>query len=376
MSRPPEVQGAEPHAGPWPAWAWLGHGDMQKVARDMRVAVIYGGTSSEREVCLVSGRAMVQALGQAGANAPRSVTGIEIGTDGLWAIGEQRLTPTQAIDALPAETVFMIGLHGGEGEGGPLQGFLQLANRAHTGTGVAASALCLDKIRSRQVFAQAGLRIAPGLEIWPHQLRGDLSVQVKRIVGLGTGPWFLKPSLGGSSVSMGCARNESELQQYLESVPALLPGEGLLVEQAVQGVEITVGLLAGSDGRATCLPVVEIQPSPGGWFDYEEKYSDKGALEFCPAKSLSAEAQQRAQQAAQSAWNAVGLSGYARLDFIVPENGEPVLLEANTLPGFTPRSLFPMAAAVAGLPFNELCVELCLRAWGDHQKLQGQGTTL
>lgn len=366
MSHRPEVRDAKAHAGPWPAWAKLGQQGMLETARSLNVAVLYGGTSSEREVCLVSGRAMLAALEGAGESSPSSVTGVEITPDGQWTVGGEPMAPTQAINALPADTVFMIGLHGGEGEGGPIQGFLQLAGRAHTGTGVAASALCLDKIRSRQVFAQSGLRIAPGLEIWPQQMGADVGAQVERILALGPGPWFLKPSLGGSSVSMGHARNKDELRAYLASLPDLLLGEGILVEQAVPGVEVTVGMLAGSEGPATCLPVVEIQPRPGRWFDYEEKYSDGGAVEFCPPKNVSQADQLQVQEAARIAWDAVGLSGYARLDFILPEQGPPVLLEANTLPGFTPRSLFPMAAKVDGLSFESLCVELCLRAHLDH----------
>ncbi|MFT5199494.1 MAG: D-alanine-D-alanine ligase [Planctomycetota bacterium] len=360
----------EPSGGTpsWPSWARLGRKELLAQARNMRIAVLYGGTSSEREVCLISGRAMIEALRQAGDCAPRSVVGIEIGKDGHWQVGPERLSPNQAIESLPTDTIFMIGLHGGEGEGGPIQGFLEISGRAHTGTGVAASALCLDKIRSRQVCARAGIRIAPGVELWPHEIKTDPQEPVQRILALGPGPWFLKPSLGGSSVSMGRAHNERELLEYLERLPALAPGEGLLVEQAIEGVEVTVGMLADEGRGSVCLPVVEIQTRQGKWFDFEEKYSDGGALEFCPPKSLSTAQQEHVQAQAQKAWNALGLSGYARLDFIVPQEGAPVLLEANTLPGFTPRSLFPMAAAVSGLPFNELCVELCLRAWLGHQE--------
>ncbi|MCA9002635.1 MAG: hypothetical protein KDB61_11980, partial [Planctomycetes bacterium] len=251
--------------------------------------------------------------------------------------------------------------------------FLEVCGRAHTGTGVAASALCLDKIRSRQVFAQAGLRMAPGVALWPHEIQLDLQACMQRVLDLGPGPWFLKPSLGGSSVSMGRASTRAELEAYLQSLPALAPGEGLLAEQAIAGTEVTVGLLAGEPGRAVRLPVVEICPQTEGWFDYQEKYSAGGALEFCPPRSMDSKTQTRVQDAAERAWVAAGLSGYARLDFIVDESGQPVLLEANTLPGFTPRSLFPMAAKVAGLSFEALCVELCLRGSRDFHERSCQG---
>ncbi|MDF1729648.1 MAG: hypothetical protein P1U53_18065, partial [Sulfitobacter sp.] len=206
--------------------------------------------------------------------------------------------------------------------------------------------------------------------IWPHDLAGDLESQLARIADMGPGPWFLKPSLGGSSVAMGHARNATDVLNYLRNVNDLLPGEGILVEQAVQGIEITVGMLSTPQGSATCLPVVEIRPGGDGWFDYQEKYSEGGAQEFCPPKNLSKEAQVRAQAAASLAWTALGLTSYARLDFIVTATGDPVLLEANTLPGFTPRSLLPQAAAEDGLSFECLCVELCLRAWIDHTSHQ------
>ncbi|MBL4769737.1 MAG: hypothetical protein JKY61_00985 [Planctomycetes bacterium] len=373
MSGPAAAQDSGNASKPLPNWALLAEPCMRDHARDLRVAVLLGGTSSEREVCLVSGRAMLDALCAAGDLAPQSVIGIEIAQDGRWILEGETIDATRAIDRLHPETVFMLGLHGGDGEGGPMQGFLKLAGRAHTGTGLAASVFCMDKIRSRQVFVQAGLRVAPGVGLWPHEIRGDLNAQVQRVLALGPGPWFLKPSLGGSSVSMGHARNEQEIVQFLNALPELEPGEGILVEQAIKGVEVTVGLLAAGAEAPTCLPVVEIQPSPGAWFDFKEKYSDSGALEWCPPKNLSPARQEQVQVAARKAWYAVGLSGYARLDFIVPAEGEPVFLEANTLPGFTPRSLFPMAAGVAGLPFNELCVELCLRGWVDHQQRNRSG---
>lgn len=358
-----------------PDWALLSKAGSVARANQLRVAVLFGGTSSEREVSLVSGRAMVQALGDVGEYTPRSITTVEISADGFWHLNGKRLPPGQAVESLAPETIFMIGLHGGEGEGGAIQGFLQVSGRAFTGTGHAASALCLDKIRSRQVFAQAGLRIAPGLEIWPRDIHFDPVATVARILALGPGPWFLKPSLGGSSVSMGHAKTEQELLDYLAALPELELGEGLLVEQCIPGVEVTVGVVAGPGNQPVCLPVVEIQPGKSGWFDHEEKYSPQGALEWCPPKNVSVEQQHQVQLATQRAWQAVGLSSYARIDFIIDETGDPVLLEANTLPGFTPRSLLPMAAGVAGLSFSELCVELCLRAGEDLRLRQVRGET-
>ncbi|MCP5023796.1 MAG: hypothetical protein GY930_18770 [bacterium] len=359
-----------------PEWALISKAGSETRANRLRVAVLYGGTSSEREVSLVSGRAMVEALGDAGECTPLSVTAIEIGADGLWHLDSQHLPPGQAVENLASETVFMIGLHGGEGEGGAIQGFLQVIGRAFTGTGHAASALCLDKIRSRQVFAQAGLRIAPGLEVWPQDVHFDPTATVARILALGPGPWFLKPSLGGSSVSMGHAKTEQDLLAYLSALPELDLGEGLLVEQCILGVEVTVGVVAGPNNRPICLPVVEIQPGDSGWFDHEEKYSPQGALEWCPPKNVTEKQQHQVQLATQRAWQAIGLSSYARIDFIIDEAGDPVLLEANTLPGFTPRSLLPMAAGVAGLSFDELCVELCLRAEEDLRSRQVRGDAL
>ncbi|MEZ6004275.1 MAG: hypothetical protein R3F33_08810 [Planctomycetota bacterium] len=336
------------------------------------IAVVCGGRSSEREVSLKSGRGIAEALRKPGNRSAREVFVLEAGSDGSCIIGGEAMPPTRAVELLPAATVFLLALHGGEGEGGEWQGFLQIAGRVHTGAPVAASALCLDKVRSRHIFASAGLELAHGLSFagqgFAEQATSLATSQATslaaRIRALGPGPWFVKASLGGSSVAMQRWHANEDLEQRLRALPELPRPEQWLVEQAVAGIEVTVPLLEDRHGGLQVLPVVEIRPQAAGWFDYHEKYADDGALELCPPQNVADSQLAALETAARRAWNAAGLSGYARLDFLVPADRPPVLLEANTLPGFTSRSLFPLSASRIGLPYRELCLELAAQAWG------------
>ncbi|HPF14715.1 MAG TPA: hypothetical protein PLJ12_10640, partial [Planctomycetota bacterium] len=300
-----------------PTWSFLS-GQANRVA-ELSVAVVYGGRSSEREVSLRSGEAVLAALGRSDAPALGSLTGVEVLPDGRWRVGEHSLTPARALELLPSDAVFLIALHGGEGEGGVLQGFLEISGRVHTGAGVAASALCLDKVRARHVCAAFGLTVAPGHSFRTDEWKSDPERHWKAVEALGSGPWFLKPSLGGSSVSMSVAHDRAGFFAACDALPALQPGEALLVEQAIRGVEVTQGLVGpvGDAVDPVPLPLVEICPKGAGWFDFHEKYSDDGAQEFCPPRNLAPERQAQVARAAQRAWHALGLTSYARLDFLV-----------------------------------------------------------
>lgn len=347
---------------PWPAWSQLHEGAPR--VPELTIAVLFGGRSSEREVSLVSGQAVLEALRTPAALRPRAVVGVEILPDGRWSLDGSASAPQALGSSLPPDSVFLIALHGGEGEGGSVQGFLETCGFAHTGESVAASALALDKVRSRDAVSAAGVRVASGLAVAPSRWKSEPKAVLQQVQALGPGPWFAKPSLGGSSVSMCRAQTPQELEEHFESANPLLPGEAWLIEQAVEGIEATQGLFASSEpGTAPeALPLVEIQPVREGWFDFQEKYGADGARETCPPEHLDAGVQERVRVAAQQAWQALGLQSYARLDFIVTPQGEPVFLEANTLPGFTARSLFPLAAKEAGWSYRDLCLELCLRA--------------
>ncbi|MEM7307836.1 MAG: D-alanine--D-alanine ligase [Planctomycetota bacterium] len=323
------------------------------------VAVLLGGRSSEREVSLVSGRALLEALRPAGGGAdergPARALAVEIEADGRWRVGDRSLTPTAALEALADVDVFFLGLHGGEGEGGVLQGLFEAAGRAFTGSGVAASALCLDKINARLVAEAHGLRTARALAVtaagWT-EMRPAVLAELER-----WGPaWVAKPRHGGSSVGTAVVREAGALAEAIGL--ALAEGDDVLVEECIPGVEATVAVLGNSTQSLRTFPPVEIRPKEGRFFDYEEKYDEGGAEEFCPPETLDAEACATLQEQGLRAYRALGCSGYARIDFMVPAEGPPVFLEANTLPGFTARSLFPRAAAVEGLDFRSLCLEL------------------
>ena len=327
------------------------------------VVVLLGGSSSEREVSLVSGRAMGASLaGLEGAVA--RVREVEIEASGLWRIGSRSLAPHVALQRLPEGAVFFIGLHGGEGEDGRLQGFLELCGRAYTGSGPAASALCMDKERARRVFAGAGLRVASGATLDRETWRSNRAAIVGRLAGLSRTGWVVKPRHGGSSVATFVLDSPLELPGAIERVFAT--GDDALVEERIDGIETTVGVVGPSGGPLVALPPVEIVPRRAGFFDYVEKYSEDGADEYCPPRSLDSGTVERLCREAKVAYRAAGCEGYARIDFLVPREAraggggvEPVLLEANTLPGFTPRSLFPQSAEAVGVSFGELCLELC-----------------
>jgi D-alanine-D-alanine ligase len=334
------------------------------------VAVLYGGRSSEREVSLHTGRAILAALRapRAGGErpAPRSVTAIEIESNGEWRVDGGSARATSAVHALatlPADTLFFLALHGGEGENGTLQGLLAASGRRHTGAGVAASALCMQKHATRLVLAAAGLRTADATlvdaEAWDAE-RGRALAELQRI---GRDGWYVKPNAGGSSVTTFCVERacDVELARAIEAV--LSTGDSALVEARVRGTEATCAVLGNRGDELRALTPVEIVPQAGKFFDYEQKYSADGAREFCPPRSLAPATVERLGELGRRAHRATGCDGYSRTDFIVPRaadgaDQEPVVLEVNTLPGMTSRSLLPQAAAEAGISFRELCLEI------------------
>ncbi len=330
-----------------------------------RVAVLQGGTSSEREVSLSSGSEVLRALAVADGQGPRSVLSIEIEPQGRWRVGAESLDPLRALLSTSEVDIFFLALHGGSGEDGTLQGLLESAGRAYTGSGVRASALCMDKLATRGLAAAHGLRTAAGLCLGAAEYARDPTRALERVARAGAGGLVLKPRCGGSSVATFVVDAGGPLRAAVEAV--LATGDDCLVEQRVEGVECSCGVLGNRGEEPRPLPPVEIRPAPGRFFDYQQKYAQGGAEELCPPVSLSSAAVERVQSRACSFYRAAGCDGYARIDFIVPADGEPVLLEANTLPGFTSRSLLPKEAAAAGLDYRGLCLyvlDAALRRWG------------
>jgi len=320
-----------------------------------RVAVLMGGRSSEREVSLASGAEVLRALSRAVAQARLGgAFGVSLEPDGGWTVDTARSEALSALSRLRQEAdVCFLALHGGEGEDGSLQGLLAGAGIAHTGSGVAASALCMDKQATRALARATGVRVARGRLVarWAAE-RAELLRELPSPTG-----WFVKPRHGGSSVATSALSPAADAAALAAALDlAQEGGDDALVEERIDGIEVSCGVLGNRGEEPRALPPVEIRPKPGRFFDYKEKYSADGAREVCPPETLSPEAVARVQHAAARMHALCGCDGYSRVDFIVAAGDEPVLLELNTLPGLTPRSLLPKEAAAVGMDYLELCL--------------------
>lgn len=323
------------------------------------VCVVMGGGSTEREVSLASGVGMLKAL--AGADCPfGDVLPLEIDARGSWILEHDVLTPGAAIERLPDDTIFLLALHGGFGENGGIQGFFDIVGRAHTGSGVAASALCMDKFAARERMRAEGLRVAPARLVTHREWREDRARVLDEARRISDSGHVVKPNRGGSSVATSLVEDPAGLEGAIQL--ALDTRDRCLVEARVVGAEASCGVLGNADMELFALTPVEIRPHEGRFFDYEEKYSESGALELCPPESLSAGTCDTLREMSRSAHDAARCDGYSRVDFMIPERGDPVFLEVNTLPGFTERSLFPQEARVSGVSFPELLHEVCALA--------------
>jgi D-alanine-D-alanine ligase len=286
-----------------------------------RVAVLMGGTTSERSVSLDSGRNVLDALKSRGVDAQA--------VDGIPAL-------LAALGAKQFDRVFNI-LHGGEGENGVLQGLLEALGVPYTGSGVLGSALTLDKIRTKQVWLALGLstpryaRLVPGRNV----------EESARELGL---PVIVKPSLEGSSVGVSRVFKDGDLAGAI-ALATRYAGE-LLMEQLIVGGEYTVGILGD-----IALPSIRIVPA-GEYYDYHAKYVADDTQYLCPGLSGVAEDELRAL--ALAAFRAAGCAGWGRVDVMRDESGLNYLLEVNTAPGMTSHSLVPKAARVLGIEFDEL----------------------
>jgi D-alanine-D-alanine ligase len=331
------------------------------------VVVLAGGTSGEREVSLASGRVVAAALADRDdardARGPARVLAVEIAADGRWLVEGARLEAAEALARLPS-ALFFLALHGGDGEDGTLQGFLALARRAHTGSGVGASALCMDKHATRLVLSAAGLAVAPGVLVGARAWAEARAELLERALSLGA-RWYVKPNAGGSSVGTRRVERQRDLAPAIEAV--LAEGDAALVEAAVEGVEATCGVIGNHAAELFAPPPVEIVPHAGRFFDYEQKYSAAGAAEHCPARGLAPRTVERLRELALTAHRAARCDGYSRTDFIVPRagggaahdaHGEPVALEINTLPGLTERSLLPQSMHAAGFSYRDMCLAI------------------
>ncbi|MDL2317104.1 D-alanine--D-alanine ligase [Desulfovibrio sp. OttesenSCG-928-A18] len=301
----------------------------------MNVLLIAGGWSSERDVSLSGAKVIHKALIALG----NTVTAYDPASslDGL-------------MEAVTGKDFAFINLHGSPGEDGLIQAMLERVHCPYQGARPAASMLALNKAAAKVLFIKAGLNTAP-FHLINERPEKDWQPMLRY-------PLFIKANTGGSSLHMEKVDTHDQLPAALDRLFAL--NISYLVESAVHGAEITCGILGElKDGRENpvALPPILIKPATGKVFDYTSKYSPGGAEEICPAP-ISEPLTRRIQAMALTAHQALGIEGYSRADFIVPEDGEPVLLEVNTLPGMTPTSLLPQEAAAIGLSFEQLIARL------------------
>jgi D-alanine-D-alanine ligase len=336
----------------------------------MRLTVLLGGASAERDVSLSSGLRMAAALREGGhavtcfdpvlgvlsRDTESSLLAGGVGTQppSLEALGQMRRQSLSADwlsnPAVREAECVVLGLHGGQGEDGTVQAALDLVGVPYTGSGHAASALAMDKHLSKVVLRHAGVPTADWLMAPPAGTPMDAGRVAERVGW----PAVVKPSRQGSTVGLGIVPGPDELPAAIAE--AYRHDDAVMVERFVPGREFTVGIVGEE-----ALPVIEIVPAKA-LYDYECKYTPGMAQEF--VAQLPAETSARLRAYALTAFAACGLRGYGRVDFRMDPDGGLWCLELNTLPGMTPTSLIPQAAAAAGLLFPALCdriVQLALR---------------
>lgn len=345
----------------------------------MKIVVLAGGVSTERDVSLCSGRGVYNALKERGhqvvlldvfmgyqgdissifdqdRNWAESVAPVSAIAPDIDEVRKKRakissknpneLFGDNVIEICQAADIVFMALHGDCGENGKIQAAFDLFGIKYTGTDHMSSAMAMDKAVTKQIFLNAGVNTPKGVVITSKT--SDYTPDY---------PCVVKVCNGGSSVGVYIAKNKDEYDSALKEAFTL---EGkVLVEEFIKGRELTDGVIEG-----VALPVVEIAPKEG-FYDYKNKYQAGSAIETCPAL-IPDEITKKVQEEAVKAFNALGIKTYARMDFIYREDGEVFCLEANTLPGMTPTSLIPQEAAVVGKNYGELCewiIEVSLKKY-------------
>jgi D-alanine-D-alanine ligase len=329
----------------------------------LKILVLMGGTSAERDVSLASGEAIVKALKDSGHRvlALDAAEGQKLlSDDGKYLPGGVKQKPPDlaelerqskqaALEAIHSfdfseVDVVFLALHGGQGEDGTIQALLDLTGKPYTGSGVLASALAMDKAMSKKIFEREGILTPEWFLI--HDFDPSKTVLIaKRIKEEFGFPCVVKPNNQGSTVGLSVLEDEKNLEEALEC--ARQYSSRILAEHFVVGRELTVGILGD-----TPLPVVEIIPEHG-IYDYECKYTHGKSRYVCPAE-ISEEKSREIQAAGLKAFKALGCEGYARVDFRYGDDEKLYCLEVNTLPGMTSLSLVPMGAKALGIDFPEL----------------------
>ena len=352
-----------------------------------RVAVLFGGRSSEHAVSCVTAAGVLGAIDQ----TKYEVIPIGIAKTGQWVLasgdthdwslsasslpevaasartvalteigGEHQLivaAPNEVPQELGAVDVVFPLLHGPFGEDGTIQGFLELSDTRYVGAGVLASAVGMDKHFMKVVFESAGLRVGPYIAVTDRQWRNDPETVRKRVDQLGF-PVFVKPARAGSSMGISKVDSLEGLDAAIEAAREHDPK--LVIEAGIVGREIECAVLEGrgTDAPRTSMPG-EISVAGGGheFYDFNAKYVDDAAALSCPA-DLPDEAIARVRELAAVAFDAVGAEGLSRVDFFYTPEGELIINEINTMPGFTPKSMYPQMWKASGLGYAELIDEL------------------
>lgn len=335
----------------------------------MKIVVLAGGTSTERDVSIVSGTKVCEALRSKGHqailidvfcgkaelqvenafeqnfNLEQEVTYIKSFNDKIEEMKAQRkrFFGPNVLEVCEAADMVFLALHGSCGEDGRIQATFDLLGIPYTGSGCLGSALAMDKSITKQLFRENGVPTPPGMILQKSDPR-----MTAEEYGIGL-PCVVKTACGGSSVGVYIVETEEAFAKALEDG---FTYEGkLVIEKYVKGREFSVGVVAGK-----AYPVIEIAPLVG-FYDYKNKYQAGSAIETCPAE-LDEESTKKMQAYAEEAFRVLRLEKYARMDFMMDEEGNMYCLEANTLPGMTPTSLLPQEAAALGMDFAELCNKL------------------
>ena len=322
----------------------------------MRVAVLGGGRSSEHEVSLASAAAVREGVAAGGHDAIEIV----IARDGRWLLDGEELSLTPGRGLLDADVAFPA-LHGPYGEDGVIQGLLECLDVPYAGSGVAAAALCMDKVRFKALMGAGGLPQVEHLGVEDARWRAEREAVLSELAGLGL-PVFVKPARLGSSVGIAKARDGAELEAALTD--ALRHDSLAIVEAASGGLEVECSVLGESDPRVS--PLGEIVLAEAEFYDYAAKYEDGGMQLVVPARIGEREAAEVAR-IAREAFVGAGCSGLARADFFV--EGDRVLLnELNTMPGFTATSVYAKLWEADGISYAALVEELCAIALTRHAR--------
>lgn len=330
----------------------------------MNIAVLLGGISTERNVSIASGKSVAEALRQNGHNVTLidpafgdncivsekdlTVAANQEVTDDILNTSPRKLLECVNSSAFDSVDIAFTMLHGKYGEDGVMQALLESRGIRYTGSKVMASALSMDKVRSKLIMSAGGVNSPEWSVLYPNQF-GDIE-RLEHIMDDLGGHIVVKPNKNGSSVGLTIVENDFDL--FMNALKkAALYDSTVLVERYIEGREITAAVLGDQ-----VFPIIEIVPE-NGWYDYTNKYTKGNTNYYCPAE-LTNDERDFIQNLAVTTHRLIGCTAYSRIDFRLDEDNVPFCLEINTIPGFTETSLVPMAAQAIGMSYAELCEKI------------------